>query len=691
MRNPLLSKKLKQTKTRLLIIDDNQIRFNQIFDLFNLHEHQVEGILLDDLNSFEKQLHTAWDVVIFGRAYDLRLEQALSLIHASTQPHLPVLLLRPEDYNEAQYSRYLHKGTYDVVGLDTPDHFYLSLVRALSFSRLEQNQAYLLNELETVHNHAQALVEESNRPVAIIQEGIHIHANPEYLTLFGFQDEDDIIGLPLLDVLQPKEVTEFKTRFKKISQGQLDLGRFSLYSTHASVDHNTPLHLEFLVSADHEDALQLSIDQDNHILSLNAGAAPKAESSTVAVAKVSTYQQINRHVQQQPASFNALVLFSLTSFPIEVLQYKWHTPHDYVMSMKTFLSEQTQAPIFEMDTPVYISVLQAESKEKLESKLIGLTSLLKPQLLVVGQQSYPLHLSIGYRVMEREFEDEAHLRQIMHDAFAQPLPSNSREDALELNLDEVVVEEQLSLLDTLRHNLSTGQVHLKYQQIYDKHDSELHIYEVTSGFIYNNTWIALENLTDLNEDPVLSIQLDRWILVEACKQLHNFITQYPKAKLIVNLNKHVLLEDQTLAELITKLLSIVGSKEKQPLWLQFSERDLSEHFAEAQKHTQVLIEHGAAISARDFGYSMYSESILTQIDFRAVTLHDDLTLALHDEQQTLELQARLTEFSEIKPVDIILHGLDDMTLFANSWNLDARFIQGDYFQKKLDHLIAVDD
>ena len=279
----------------------------------------------------------------------------------------------------------------------------------------------------------------------------------------------------------------------------------------------------------------------------------------------------------------------------------------------------------------------------------------------------------------------------MHDAFAQPLPSNSREDALELNLDEVVVEEQLSLLDTLRHNLSTGQVHLKYQQIYDKHDSELHVYEVTSGFIYNNTWIALENLTDLNEDPALSIQLDRWILVEACKQLHNFITQYPKAKLIVNLNKHVLLEDQTLAELITKLLSIVGSKEKQPLWLQFSERDLSEHFAEAQKHTQVLIEHGAAISARDFGYSMYSESILTQIDFRAVTLHDDLTLALHDEQQTLELQARLTEFSEIKPVDIILHGLDDMTLFANSWNLDARFIQGDYFQKKLDHLIAVDD
>ena len=39
----------------------------------------------------------------------------------------------------------------------------------------------------------------------------------------------------------------------------------------------------------------------------------------------------------------------------------------------------------------------------------------------------------------------------------------------------------------------------------------------------------------------------------------------------------------------------------------------------------------------------------------------------------------------------MLRELNDMTLFANAWNVDARFIQGDYFQKKLDHLIDVQD
>ena len=689
MRNPLLSKKLKQTQTRLLIIDDNQIGFNYIFDLLGSHEHHMHGLLLDDLKSFEKQLQQPWDLVIFGRAYDLKLEEALALIHASGQAYLPLLLLRQDDYQAHQYSSYLHKGVYDVVSLDEPDNFYLSLVRALAFSRLQQNQTQLLNELETAQNQAQALVEESNRPVAIIQEGIHIHANPEYLTLFGFQDLDDLIGLPLLDVLQPQDTSEFKSRFKKISQGQLDLGGFDTHSNNPAIGQETALNLEFLPAPEYEDALQLSIDQGEHIFALSN---LPAKSEPIAVSKTSfAYQQVNRCLQQHPARFNALVLFSLASFPVEALQYAWHAPQDYCTSMKEFLNEQTHAPIFDIAPMVYISVLQAESKEKLESKLIGLTSLLKPQLLAVGQQSYPLQLTIGYRTIEREFEDQAHLQQLMSDAFTQPLPSNSRQDALELNLEHSNPQDELSLIETLQQHLEQGKIHLKYQQMYDKQDQDLHIYEVTSGFIYQNRWVGLENLSDLDAAPELSIKLDRWILVEACKQLHNFITQYPNAKLIVNLNKHVLLEDASLPDLVTKLLSIVGSKAQYPLCLQFSEQDLSAHFAEAQKQTALLHEHGAAISARDFGYSIYSESLLQQIEFRAVTLHDDLILALHNDTQTAELQQRLQEFYDIKAIDIVLRGLDDMTLFANSWNLDARFIQGDYFQKKLDHLIAVDD
>ena len=228
VRNLLLSKKLKLSETRLLIIDDNQIRYNQIIDLFQSKNHQVQALLLDDLKSFEKQLNTSWDLIIFGRAYDIKIEQAITLIQASADIDLPVLFLKPEDYQTNQYQSYIQKGIYDVVNLEYTDRFYISLIRALSYSRTLQAKKHLLNDLESAKNQAQALVEEQHKAIALIQEGIHTQANAEYLKLFGLKDEAEIIGLPVLDILKPKNINDFKQRFKKISQGNFDLARFEI-------------------------------------------------------------------------------------------------------------------------------------------------------------------------------------------------------------------------------------------------------------------------------------------------------------------------------------------------------------------------------------------------------------------------------------------------------------------------------
>ena len=263
MRNSLLSKKLKRTETRLLIIDDNQLRYNQILELFANQEHQVKATLLDDLKAFEKQLNLPWDIVIFGRAYDLKIEQTLSLIQASSQPSLPILLLEPDDYKADQYQTYIHKGIYDVLNLKSPENFYISIIRALSYSRLVQAEHRLLSELEAAQTQAQSLVAETHKAVAILQEGIHITANTEYAQLFGFSSADDLIGLPILDVLQPEDLSQFKLRFKKISQGQFEQGRFELRTQNPSVK-NSALQVEFIPSGN-EDEIQLNIECESTI------------------------------------------------------------------------------------------------------------------------------------------------------------------------------------------------------------------------------------------------------------------------------------------------------------------------------------------------------------------------------------------------------------------------------------------
>lgn len=699
VRNPLLSKKLKRTETRLLIIDDNQIRFNQILDLLTSSGHVVHATLLDDLQNFEKQLHQNWDLVIFGRAYDLKYEQALSLIQLSKQPNLPILLLKPENYQADQYAGYIRKGVYDILNLDYPDRFYIGLLRALSLSRLLLAQQHLMDELESAHTHAQSLVHDSNKAIALIQEGIHIHANPEYLQLFGIKNEEDIAGLPLLDLLQPKNLNDFKLRFKKITQGQFDLGRLEVTTLNDHVSIPNPLKIEFLPATD-EDALQITIDiETSEPGNITSVATEKS------IQKPNIYQQINRTITKQPSHINALVLFSLAAFPENIFETNWVTSKNYFSQIKEFLKEQTHVPLFKVSPGIVTGLFQAESQAKLESKLIGLSSLTKPQLLTVNQSSYPLNLRIGYVILDGEIRDESHFEQFISSAYNTALPQNAPTAELELktHLDIPTVElhhpeikplhslPESSLIKALEKSLDRGEIHLKYQQLYDKQDVNLYTYEVTSGFIFENSWKDLSSLRELAEDPELSIKLDRWILVESCKQLHNFITQYPEAKLIVNLNKEVLFHDRTFPEFISKLITIVRSKLTHPLILQFSEEDLTQNTSDAQKHITQLRQFGAEVSLRDFGNSIYSESALRQLDINGLTLHHTLTTMLNTEQSTQELQEKIKIFHEIKPVEIMLRELNDMTLFANAWNVDARFIQGDYFQKKLDHLIDVQD
>ncbi|ENV92270.1 hypothetical protein F937_01660 [Acinetobacter calcoaceticus ANC 3680] len=702
VRNSLLSKKLKRTETRLLIIDDNQLRYNQILNLLLGNDYQVQALLLDDLKSFEKQLNTPWDAIIFGRAYDLKIEQTLSLIQASEQPHLPVLLLQPEDYQPQQYQAYIHKGIYDVVPLEPLDYFYITLIRTLSYSHLLQTEQRLTSELETIHSHTQTLVNNSHKAVALFQEGMHVKANTEYLNLFGFKQEEEIIGLPILDVLQPNDLNIFKQRFKKISLGQFDQARFEIQSQHAAISGNNALKLEFIPSQE-EDAVQLTIDYQ-----LDLQTPANTVFSEKSYGLITPWQQINRQLSTHPAQANALVLFRLSQCPERIFQLDWQTPGQYFNRLQSFLKEQAQMPIFNLELGAYLGVLQAENSTVLNSQLASLQSLQKEHLLPINELNYSIQFKLSYAQITEPL-DEASFAKLLDQTNQQELPKakseielvptidiispepTSSSISIDLSLQNVDAPVQSSLLQQLKQQLARGEIHLKYQQIYDKHDQETHNYEVTSGFIADEQWHDLNDLAALRDDSELSIQLDRWILVEASKQLHNFITQYPKAKLIINLNIDILLKDKSFPELISKLLTIIGSKQESPLVLQFSEQAIQPHFTIVQQLIARLRQHGAEISIRDFTSSIYSKSILQQLDVQYLKLQSKKTELLNSDVGLAQLQEKVLNYLTVKPIGILLADLDDMNLFANAWNVEARFLQGRYFQKKLDRLTDVQD
>ena len=733
MRNLLLSKQLKRSESRILIIDDNQIRYNEIVKILEDNQHPIQATLLDDLKSFEKQLNAPWDLVIFGRAYDLRIEQAVALIQTSLNADIPVLLLTPTDYQHEQYLSYIQKGIYEVLNLEYRDRFYISLIRALSYSRTLRIQKNLSHDLENAKLRKIEQVEEQNKAVAVIQEGIHIEANAEYLSLFGLQDQADIIGVPLLDVIQPQQLNDFKSRFKKVSQGQFEHGHFDVNTQNQHAAVNNPLDVEFIAGED-DDAVQITIATS----SAQRTQLHLADNSALTT---NSYEKVKRFVQNHPAKANALIIFSLSSCPETILNSNWSIFKGYLDNMADFIKNQISGSVFKLETALYITILQAENHDILNSRLTALAALEKPQLVSLDGQTYQQKIKIGYHFFNDESLSETDFEPLIEQAYNTHLPKSSLDTEIEFSIPELnlamtettavhsnselslelldqpvpVKSESLTLhqetpsqiepiplhveplnfnesaiLSHIQQALDNSQIQLKYQQLYDKQDTNVNTYEVTSGFIYENDFKSINRLVELDEDKELSVKVDRWILVEACKQLHNFITQYPEAKLIVNLNRHVLF-DMQLPALVSKLLTIVGSKIAYPLILQFDEEDIAKNLLESNKAIEQLRESGAEISIRHFGSTISSEAILQQTDISLVTLDPTLTALLSNDKKLPELQTRINTYLELKPIEILAKDLNDMGSFANAWNIEARFLQGDYFQKKLDHLTDVQD
>jgi len=64
------------------------------------------------------------------------------------------------------------------------------------------------------------LIESSGEPIAFAQAGMHVHVNPAYLKLFGFDSRDDVEDLPLLDVLDKTHHKEFRQILKQLESGK---------------------------------------------------------------------------------------------------------------------------------------------------------------------------------------------------------------------------------------------------------------------------------------------------------------------------------------------------------------------------------------------------------------------------------------------------------------------------------------
>ena len=151
----------------------------------------------------------------------------------SIAPRVPIIIVNNAEASLSQTDG-MELGAADVVS-DADDQ-HLVLVAKRELEHVGQNLALdqTRKALDEAEQRCQLLLQSSRAAIAYVHEGMHIYANEGYLRLFGFEDADDLLGLPLIDLLDKDSSTTLKDSLKRFRKSEEETN-FDFFLNHSLI------------------------------------------------------------------------------------------------------------------------------------------------------------------------------------------------------------------------------------------------------------------------------------------------------------------------------------------------------------------------------------------------------------------------------------------------------------------------
>jgi PAS domain S-box-containing protein len=152
--------------------------------------------------------------------FDPMVDLAEALAHYKTLDRdIPLVLIAEPPISAQLLTEAMRSGVRDLTERGDPTH--LQLVVAREYGDLLQRRALaqVRAKLATSERRTRELIDASEHASAVIQQGIHVSANPAYCALFGYAQAEDLDGFPMLDLVTTEYQAEVKAFLRDVEVG----------------------------------------------------------------------------------------------------------------------------------------------------------------------------------------------------------------------------------------------------------------------------------------------------------------------------------------------------------------------------------------------------------------------------------------------------------------------------------------
>lgn len=672
----------------LLLLTHKQSDAEGLVSLLRNSGRATRAHMVSSLDDFRTQIQEkTWDLVLAEpKAQDIDPKEIFTQIKRLDKD-LPVVMLA-EDVDPMQLEFYLKLGACDVVPEDESNLLSMVIQRELNNLNSRRTLRTTQVKLRDAEKRCQALLESSKDAITYIHDGMHIYANQAYLELFGYDNVDDLEGMPVMDMVASSDQDNLKKSLKSflMAGGNLDLK----YSGLKTDDTEFPITMS-LSSATYADEsctqIVIRAKSDSSDLEAKLKDISSRDLLTGLYNKPYFMQSLESAVDRAvlKGHFGAAMYINIDRYGKVKSQVGINNADNILLAVADYLKsaikpEDTLARVGE-DVYAWIrpNITAEEALIAAETFRDGIEHL----VIDANSQTITITASIGVALINDSCSEPSDILQRSHQAADAVRHDEGHEKGNGVHLyvaEEVAVDNsEVSIEALVIEALKTSKFNLLFQPLINLKGDEQEHYETLLRLPQSGgeELSAGEFLNGSAISDDLKRKIDRWVILHATKMLSEHRQQNLNTRIFVNLSAASLM-DKTLVSWIGVALN-AAKLESDSVIFQFNEEDATKFLTQAQEFTANLKTNKYACSLSRFGCSLKPFQTLKHLTLDYVKVDGSFTHELNNPESLATLKQVLADLHE-QELRTIVPLVESASAVASLWQLGTHFIQGYYVQ-----------
>ena len=690
------------TTINLLVIDDDQLYAERLVKLLSAYYDKVNLGFLDDKEELLRTLRQQWDVLVFGKAYDLLFTDVVGIIQERSID-LPMICLMSNDTadtgrNEDGLPAIIDSTMIKALMADKEGPVIMAILLQHDNLKTRRQFKKLRHVLSEAEQRANILIKNSKSAVAYVDQGIHIFANDSYLRLFGFESIDDVMGMPVIDLISSVDnVKAFKQFLRQFDKGDRTQVEFNFESRRT--DNSTFQAKLQLASAtlNGEPVTQIIIQQNDnnaHEIAQRLAAVERQDSLTGLSNRRGFEERFELFYQQAlQGQHNAGLLYIQLDNIGKIssslgLQGIDTTIEKVAHKLQALMADDY---ISRFNDTSFTVLIERTDSQQLKDVAEKIRLSISEMLIEVGQRTTTTTASIGAVIIEQNAPNTQVLLERALEAINRiRIKTASQGNAYHLyDPREYANSDDNALAETLLNAVEQDRFELLFQPIYDISNDNSDFFEVYLRLPLDdadNTILTPNQFMSIAKNHNLGEKIDRWVLINACKQINEVRKTHPQARILVQLTSESLI-DKKLPNVASQLIKAIGGASG-ALTLQFNEQDIANHLTIAKTQFVALSQLNCYLAIQNYGISTKSLEIAEFVRPNMTRLARNYVEDIDNSDNLETIKSFIAKTNELD-IDVLMPFIEDAATMSVAWSVGARYLQGYYLEEPSDGMNVV--